>query len=185
MTDDDGYLYLVDRAKDLIIVSGFNVYPAEVEEVLAMHPGVDEVAVVGVPHPHTGEAVKAYVVQSPGARPRRGQLIAHCTAQPRPLQVPDQGPVRRRAAEGRRRQAAAPRTAAEAPATRKPANSTTMPASRVTMNARSLPRRAASVPLAESTSVPAAIRSCRATRPRWRALRVRTRLATRTTTRRR
>ena len=53
VTDDDGYLYLVDRAKDLIIVSGFNVYPAEVEEVIAEHPAVAEVGVVGVPHPHT------------------------------------------------------------------------------------------------------------------------------------
>ena len=61
-TDDDGYLYLVDRSKDLIIVSGFNVYPAEVEEMLVIHPAVVEAAVVGVPHPHTGEAVKAYVV---------------------------------------------------------------------------------------------------------------------------
>jgi long-chain acyl-CoA synthetase len=61
-TDDDGYLYLVDRAKDLVIVSGFNVYPAEVEEMLMTHPDVAEAGVVGVPHPHTGEAVKAYVV---------------------------------------------------------------------------------------------------------------------------
>ena len=66
--DDDGYLYLVDRAKDLIIVSGFNVYPAEVEEVLAEHPAVAEVAVIGVPHPHHGEAVKAYVVPAAGRR---------------------------------------------------------------------------------------------------------------------
>ena len=66
-TDDDGYLYLVDRAKDLIIVSGFNVYPAEVEDVLAQAPGVADVGVVGVPHPHTGEAVKAFVVPQPGA----------------------------------------------------------------------------------------------------------------------
>lgn len=65
VTDDDGYIYLVDRAKDLIIVSGFNVYPAEVEDVIASHPGVAEVGVVGVPHPHTGEAVKAFVVVSP------------------------------------------------------------------------------------------------------------------------
>ena len=65
-TDDDGYLYLVDRAKDLIIVSGFNVYPAEVEEILAAHPAVAEVGVVGVPHPHTGEAVKAFVVARDG-----------------------------------------------------------------------------------------------------------------------
>ena len=52
VVDDDGFLFLVDRAKDLIIVSGFNVYPAEVEEVLATHPAVAQaVAVIGVPHP--------------------------------------------------------------------------------------------------------------------------------------
>jgi long-chain acyl-CoA synthetase len=77
-TDDDGYLYLVDRAKDLIIVSGFNVYPAEVEEVLAEHPAVADVAVIGVPHPHHGEAVKAYVVRAPGVDVDEDALIAHC-----------------------------------------------------------------------------------------------------------
>lgn len=65
--DDEGYLYLVDRAKDLVIVSGFNVYPAEVEDVLMSHPDVVEAGVVGVPHPHTGEAVKAFVVTRPGS----------------------------------------------------------------------------------------------------------------------
>jgi long-chain acyl-CoA synthetase len=75
VADDDGYLYLVDRAKDLIIVSGFNVYPAEVEEVLAEHPAVAEVGVVGVPHPHTGEAVKAFVVLHPGADAHEETLI--------------------------------------------------------------------------------------------------------------
>jgi long-chain acyl-CoA synthetase len=65
--DDDGWLYLVDRAKDLVIVSGFNVYPAEVEEVLAEHPGVAEVGVTGVPNDATGEAVVAFVVREPGA----------------------------------------------------------------------------------------------------------------------
>jgi long-chain acyl-CoA synthetase len=80
VTDGDGYLYLVDRAKDLIIVSGFNVYPAEVEEILALHPGIADVAVVGVPHPYTGEAVKAYVVQAAGAHLDEEQLIAHCSA---------------------------------------------------------------------------------------------------------
>jgi long-chain acyl-CoA synthetase len=66
LVDDEGFLYLVDRAKDLIIVSGFNVFPAEVEEVLLELAGVQECAVVGVPHPHTGEAVKAFVVVEPG-----------------------------------------------------------------------------------------------------------------------
>ncbi len=76
-TDDDGYLYLVDRSKDLIIVSGFNVYPAEVEEMLLLHPLVLEAAVVGVPHPHTGEAVKAYVVTPPDADIDEDALIEH------------------------------------------------------------------------------------------------------------
>lgn len=66
MVDDDGYLFLVDRAKDLVIVSGFNVYPAEVEEALLEHPDVNEVGVVGVTHPQTGEAVKAFVVLNKG-----------------------------------------------------------------------------------------------------------------------
>ena len=66
LLDEDGRLYLVDRAKDLIIVSGFNVFPAEVEDVLAAHPDVAEVGVIGVPHPHTGEAVKAFVVLRAG-----------------------------------------------------------------------------------------------------------------------
>jgi long-chain acyl-CoA synthetase len=76
-TDDDGYLYLVDRAKDLIIVSGFNVYPAEVEEMLAMHPLVAEVAVIGVSHPHSGEAVKAFVVLVDDADIDEETLIEH------------------------------------------------------------------------------------------------------------
>ena len=76
--DADGYLYLVDRAKDLIIVSGFNVFPAEVEEVLLEHPAVAEAGVVGVPHPHHGEAVKAYVVLEAGADVDEDALIDHC-----------------------------------------------------------------------------------------------------------
>lgn len=78
VSDDEGYLYLVDRAKDLIIVSGFNVYPAEVEAVLAEHPDVAEVGVIGVPHPHTGEAVKAYVVLRPGATAHEDSLVSWC-----------------------------------------------------------------------------------------------------------
>jgi long-chain acyl-CoA synthetase len=78
VTDDDGYLYLVDRAKDLIIVSGFNVFPAEVEEALREHPGVAEAAAVGVEHPYTGEAVKAYVVPKPGKHLEEEEVIEFC-----------------------------------------------------------------------------------------------------------
>ncbi len=78
VADDEGYLYLVDRAKDLIIVSGFNVYPAEVEDVIAEYPGVAEVAVVGSPHPSTGEAVKAFVVPSADMSVDEEAIIDHC-----------------------------------------------------------------------------------------------------------
>jgi long-chain acyl-CoA synthetase len=78
VVDDDGYLFLVDRVKDLIIVSGFNVYPAEVEEALLDHPGIEAVAVVGVPHPHSGETVKAFVVQAPGHHLEEDQVIEFC-----------------------------------------------------------------------------------------------------------
>ena len=60
--NDDGVFKIVDRMKDMIIVSGFNVYPNEIENVLSTHPGVDEVAVVGEPHPDKGEVVKAFIV---------------------------------------------------------------------------------------------------------------------------
>ena len=66
VADESGHLWLVDRKKDLIIVSGFNVYPVEVEEALLEHPGISEVAVVGIPSATTGEAVKAFVVTKPG-----------------------------------------------------------------------------------------------------------------------
>ncbi|WP_199562053.1 AMP-binding protein [Micromonospora deserti] len=76
--DDDGDLFLVDRVGELILVNGFNVYPHEVELVLSAHPGVAESAVLGVPHPRTGETVRAYVVPAPG-RPVTGEeLLAHC-----------------------------------------------------------------------------------------------------------
>ena len=63
VADDDGYLYIVDRKKDMILVSGFNVYPNEVEAVIASHPGVAEVAVIGTPDETSGEAVCAFVVR--------------------------------------------------------------------------------------------------------------------------
>jgi long-chain acyl-CoA synthetase len=64
--DEDGYLFIVDRKKDLIIVSGFNVFPKEVEEALEHHPGVLEAAVVGIADERTGEAVQAWVVPKEG-----------------------------------------------------------------------------------------------------------------------
>ena len=78
--DADGDLHLVDRRRELILVSGFNVYPREVEDVLAGHPDVAEAAVLGVAHPYTGESVKAVVVLRQGARVTAEDLIAHCAA---------------------------------------------------------------------------------------------------------
>jgi acyl-CoA synthetase (AMP-forming)/AMP-acid ligase II len=66
--DEDGYLHLVDRLDDMIITGGFNVWPAEVETVVAAHPGVAEAVVVGMPDDHWGEAVTAVVIARPGAR---------------------------------------------------------------------------------------------------------------------
>ena len=81
VVDDDGFVYIVDRAKDLIIVSGFNVFPAEVEWVLNAHPGVVESGVVGVPHPHTGESVKAFIVAEPGRVLEEDDLIEWCATE--------------------------------------------------------------------------------------------------------
>jgi long-chain acyl-CoA synthetase len=75
--DPEGFVRLVDRKKDMILVSGFNVYPNEVEEVVASHPGVLEVAAVGVPDAHGGEAVKIFVVRKDPSLTREA-LIAHC-----------------------------------------------------------------------------------------------------------
>ena len=76
--DEDGYVFIVDRVKDMINVAGFKVYPREVEEVLFTHEAVREVAVVGMPDALYGEQVKAFVVPQPGARVDPGELIAYC-----------------------------------------------------------------------------------------------------------
>ncbi len=65
--DEHGYIRIVDRKKDMVLVSGFNVYPNEIEGVVAGHPGVLECAVVGVPDTHSGEAVKLFVVKKDAA----------------------------------------------------------------------------------------------------------------------
>ena len=76
--DDDGYVFLVDRKKDLVIVSGFNVYPREVEDVLYRHPKIADAAVIGIPHPYTGEAVKAFVVLAPGTTATEEEILDFC-----------------------------------------------------------------------------------------------------------
>ncbi|MDP9239836.1 MAG: AMP-binding protein [Actinomycetota bacterium] len=76
--DQDADLHLVDRRTELILVSGFNVYPREVEIVLLAHPDVTEVAVIAVPDPLTGEAVKAVVVPRPGSALTQESVITHC-----------------------------------------------------------------------------------------------------------
>lgn len=76
--DAEGYLYIVDRKKDMIIRGGFNVYPRELEEVLLTHPEVSMAAVVGVPHEIHGEEVKAYVVRASGATITESDLVAWC-----------------------------------------------------------------------------------------------------------
>ncbi|WP_269856208.1 AMP-binding protein [Streptomyces sp. RPT161] len=76
--DETGWLYVVDRKKDMISASGFKVWPREVEDVLYTHPAVREAAVVGVPHPYRGETVKAYVSLKPGASVDSCELVAYC-----------------------------------------------------------------------------------------------------------
>jgi acyl-CoA synthetase (AMP-forming)/AMP-acid ligase II len=87
--DAGGHLYLTDRAKDVIITGGSNVYPREVEEVLLTHPGVREVAVIGRPDPDWGESVCAFVVAEPGRpQPDPAVLIAHCRDRLAPFKKP-------------------------------------------------------------------------------------------------
>lgn len=78
--DPDGWLYVVDRKKDMINASGFKVWPREVEDVLYTHPAVREAAVVGVPDAYRGETVKAYVSLRPGTSVEPEELSAHCAA---------------------------------------------------------------------------------------------------------
>lgn len=86
--DEDGYFYIVDRKKDLIIVGGYNVYPREVEEVLFTHRDLVEAAVLGVPDPDFGEEVLAYVVAKEGAHVTEQQLIEFCEKRLAKYKVP-------------------------------------------------------------------------------------------------
>ena len=86
--DEDGYFTIVDRKKDMIISSGYNVYPREVEEVLFMHPAVAEAAAIGIPDAYRGEAVKAFVVLRPGLSATEEEVIAFCRERLAPFKVP-------------------------------------------------------------------------------------------------
>jgi long-chain acyl-CoA synthetase len=76
--DEDGYMFLVDRKKEMIIVGGYNVYPREIDEILFKHPAVLEAATIGVPDAFSGEAIKAYVVRKPGAELGAEALLDYC-----------------------------------------------------------------------------------------------------------
>ena len=79
--DDDGYVTIVDRKKDMIVRGGFNVYPREIEEVLLTHPAISLAAVIGIPDERLGEEVKAFVVLKPGARVSEAELCEWCREQ--------------------------------------------------------------------------------------------------------
>ena len=97
--DDDGYFTIVDRKTDMILTAGFNVYPAELERVLCMHPAVALAAVTGVQDDVKGELAKAYVVLKPGADVTREALVEHCREHlaaykvPRAVQFVDEVPI--------------------------------------------------------------------------------------------
>ncbi|MBP0588637.1 AMP-binding protein [Paraburkholderia sp. LEh10] len=86
--DEKGFLKIVDRKKDMILVSGFNVYPNEVEAVVTAFPGIAECACIGVPDEKTGEAVTLFVIAAPGVDVNREALIAHCRAAMAAYKVP-------------------------------------------------------------------------------------------------
>lgn len=87
--DQDGYFYILDRKKDMIIVSGYNVYPREIEEILYEHPGVMEAAVISVPDAYKGEVPKAFIVLRPGAESvTPEEIVTHCRERLAPFKIP-------------------------------------------------------------------------------------------------
>lgn len=86
--DEDGYIFIVDRKKDMIIASGFNIYPREIEEVLYEYPKVSEAVVIGIPHDYRGETVKAFVVLQPGATATEQEIIDFCKTKMTAYKVP-------------------------------------------------------------------------------------------------
>lgn len=88
--DEEGFVFIVDRKKDIIICSGFNVYPRDVEEVLFAHPKVVEACVIGVPDPKRGETVKAFIALKPGETMTAEEVTAYCRESLAPYKVPHQ-----------------------------------------------------------------------------------------------
>lgn len=88
MMDQEGYFFVMDRKKDMIIAGGYNIYPREVEEVLFEHPAIQEAAVVGVPHPYRGETVKAFIVLKPGMKLTEKELDQYCREKLAKYKVP-------------------------------------------------------------------------------------------------
>ena len=86
--DEEGYFYIVDRKKDLIIVGGYNVYPREIDEVLHTHPKIREAVTVGVNHRSRGETVKAYIVPEEGANLTVPEVVAFCRQKLASFKVP-------------------------------------------------------------------------------------------------
>lgn len=86
--DDSGYVFIVDRKKDLVISNGYNIYPREIEEVLYEHPGVQDAAVIGVPNDRKGETLKAYIVPKRGESLDAGNILAWCRERLAPYKVP-------------------------------------------------------------------------------------------------
>ena len=98
--DKDGFLFIVDRKKDLIIRGGYNVYPREIEEVLYTHPQVAEVAVVGIPDPRLGEEVKAFITTRPGSTVSEQELIDYVKERIAPYKYPRHVEFRAQMAHG-------------------------------------------------------------------------------------
>ncbi len=86
--DEEGYFYVVDRKKDMIIASGFNIYPREIEEVLYEHEAIQECVVAGIPDPYRGETVKAYIVLKEGASVTEEELDKYCRENLASFKVP-------------------------------------------------------------------------------------------------
>ena len=86
--DEDGYFYIVDRKKEMIISGGYNIYPREIEEVLNKHPKVKESAVIGIPYKSIGDIPKAFIVLKDGESATEDEIISYCTANLTKYKVP-------------------------------------------------------------------------------------------------